>query len=89
MKWALQHSLSAHLVVDDDSGVVLEVQERAVLSPEGLPLPDDDGRHHLLPQLGLPLLDGGEHHVSAGGSGKAVQAAADPAHGDDVQVLGA
>lgn len=77
-----------HLVVDDDPRVVLEVEERPVLPPEGLPLPDDDGGHDLFPQLGLALLDGGEDHVAGGGGGEPVQAPADAADGDDVQVLG-
>ena len=78
----------ADLVIDDDPGVVLEIEEGAVFPPECLPLPDDHGRHHLLPQLGLALLDRRQHHVAARRRGKTVQAAADPAHRDDVQVLG-
>ena len=48
------------LVVDDDPCIVFEVYELAVLPPECLPLADDDGRHHLLPQLGFTLLDGAQ-----------------------------
>ena len=82
-------SLHLALVVDDDSGVVLEVEEGSVFPPEGLPLSDDHGRHHLLPQLGFALLDGGQDHVARGGGGKPIQTAADASDGDDVQVLGA
>ena len=49
------------LVVDDNAGVVLEVDELSVLPPEGFPLADYDGGHHLLPQLRLSLLDGAEN----------------------------
>lgn len=77
------------LIVDDDSGVVLEVEERSVFSSEGLPLSDDDGRHDLLAELGLALLHGGEHHVAGCGRRKSVQSAANAAYRDDVQVLGA
>ena len=45
----------------------LKVDELAVLPPECLPLPDHHGGHHLLAELGLPLLDGGQHHVPTAG----------------------
>jgi hypothetical protein len=38
--------------------VVLEVEENSVPSPPRLPLSDDNGRHDLLPEFGLTLLDG-------------------------------
>ena len=39
----------------------LEVQELAILPPEGLPLPDHDCRHHFLSQLRLSLLHCGQN----------------------------
>ena len=82
-------SLHLSLVVDDDAGGVLEVDEDALLSAEGLALADDDAGHDLLTELGLALLDGAHDHVAGGGLGEAVQPGADVADGDDVHVLGA
>lgn len=82
-------SLHLSLIVHDNSGAVLEVDEDALLSAEGLALPDDDGGHDLLTELGLSLLHRAHDHVSGTGLGQAVEAAANVAHGDDVQVLGA
>ena len=48
--------------------IYLKVDELAILPPERLPLPDHHSGHHLLAELGLPLLDGGQHHVPAAGS---------------------
>lgn len=76
------------LVVDDDAGVVLEVDENTVLPAEWLALSDDDRRHHLLAQLGLALLHGGDKHVTTSGSGKTVQTALDSVDCNDEQVLG-
>ena len=47
--------------------IYLKIDELSILPPEGLPLPDDDGGHHLLAELRLPLLDGGQDHVPATG----------------------
>jgi len=46
------------------AGVVLKVQEYAVEPLPRLRLAHNDGRVHLLPQLGLALLDGGHDHVA-------------------------
>ena len=55
-----------YLVVDDDAGVVLEVDELPVLAAEGFPLPDHYGRHHFLAQLRLALLDSSQNLVNTG-----------------------
>lgn len=81
-------ALHLSLVVDDDAGVVLEVDEGAVLASVGLALADDDGGHDLLPELGLSLLHGGHEHVPDGGCWEAVQAPADPVDGDHEEILG-
>ena len=68
--------------------MTFEVHVNAVLSAPGLALPYDDSWQDLLPEIGLPLLDGGHDHVADAGGGQPVQAALDPLHGDDVEVLG-
>ena len=59
------------LVVNDDTCVVLEVQEVTLTTSNGFALSDDDGGDDLLPQLGLTLLDGSKEHVSDGASWQA------------------
>jgi len=67
----------------------LKVQEDTVLAPPRLLLADHHGGHHLLPQLGLPLLNGGQHHVAYRRGRQAVKHALDALNRDDVQVLSA
>ena len=67
--------------------MTFEVHEDTVLSAPGLALADDDGGHDLLPEIRLPLLDGGHDHVSNAGRGQAVEPALDPLHRYDVEVL--
>ena len=81
-------ALHLTLGVDDDTGVVLEVQVDTVCSPPWLALADNDGGHDLLPQLGLSLLDGRHDHVTSTASGQAVEARTNTLDGDDVQVTG-
>ena len=57
-------------------------------SADSLALANDDGCQHLLPELGLSLLDGSEEHVTDGTSGEAVESGTDASAGDHVQVLG-
>ena len=71
------------------TGVVLKVDEDAVLPPPRLALADDDCWVHLLPQLRLALLHGGKNVVANAAHGQAVHAGASAADRDDVQVLGA
>merc|ERR1719215_1377700 len=80
-------ALHLALVVDDDTGVVLEVDEDALLAAPRLLLSDYDAFQHLLPQLWFPLLHGAQHHVAGAGLRKLVQPAAIATHGDDVEVL--
>ncbi|PKA52900.1 hypothetical protein AXF42_Ash001881 [Apostasia shenzhenica] len=51
-----------------------------VLSAPGLALPYDDGRHDLLPQIRLPLLDGGHYHIPNASGRSPVETAPDPLH---------
>ena len=83
-------ALQVALDVDDDTRVILKVDEAtAVNPPPGLALPDHNRRHHLLTQLGLALLHGGHHHVTHSRARNLVEATLDALDGDDVQVLGA
>lgn len=81
-------TLHLTLGVDDDTSVVLEVQEDTVGALPGLGLSDNDGRVDLLAELGLSLLDGGHDHVANTAGGQSVQAGTDTLDGDDVQVTG-
>lgn len=81
-------SLHLALVVDNNTSVVLEVEEGAILPAPGLSLPDDDGWVHLLSQLWLSFSDGGKNHVTKARGREAVETALGSAHRDDVQVLG-
>lgn len=76
------------LGVDNDTGVVLEVQVDTVRSPPWLALADNDGGHDLLPQLGLSLLDRGHDHVTSATGRQAVETRTNTLDGDDVQVAG-
>ncbi|CAH0375348.1 unnamed protein product, partial [Pelagomonas calceolata] len=80
-------ALHLALVVDDDAGVVLEVDDDALLSAPGLALADDDGGHDLLPQLGLALLARAHDEVARRRRRQLVQPPLDVDHRDHVQVL--
>lgn len=75
------------LGVDDDTSVVFEVEDDAVLSAEGLALADDDAGHDLLAESGVTLLDGAHADITDSGGGEAVEAATVAPGGDDVEVL--
>lgn len=79
-------TLHLTLGVDDNSCVVLEVQEDTVGAAPGLALANNDSGHNLLSEFGLSLLDSSHDHVSDTSGGKTVQAGTDTLHGDDVQV---
>jgi hypothetical protein len=81
-------ALHLTLGVDDDTSVVLEVEEDTVESLPGLGLADDNGGVDLLSQLGLSLLDGGHDHVANTAGGQAVEAGTETLDGDDVEVTG-
>ena len=76
------------LWVNNNSSVVLEVDESTILSSPMLSLSDDNSLKNLLSQLWLTSLDGGHNHVSSAGSWKSVQSSLNTLHRDDVQVLG-
>jgi len=65
------------------------VNEDTLLPPKTLALPDNNCGHDLLSQFWLSLLDGAHDHVSGSGLGESIEASADIADGDDVEVLGA
>ena len=79
-------TLHLTLRVDDDTGIVLEVEEDTVPSSPWLSLSADDGGHDLLSQLGLSLLDGSHDHVTGGGSGESVESGTEANDGDNVEV---
>ena len=51
------------LGVDDDTGVILEVEEDTVATAPRLALTDDDRGVNLLTKIGLTLLDSSHNHV--------------------------
>lgn len=79
--------LHLSLVVDNDSCIVFKVDEDTILPSERLPLPDDDCRHDLLPQLWFSFLDGGNNHVSSPSSRKSIESSLDSKDGDDIEVF--
>ena len=78
-------ALHLTLGVDDDTGVVLEVDEQTLVTSPLLSLADDDGGHDLLTELGLAFLDGGENHVTGARLRETIEAGAPAVHGDDVK----
>ena len=80
-------TLHLALGVYDDSRVVLEVDDGAILAAPALALTDDDGVEDLLAELWLALLDGGHDHVAECGSRKSVKTTVAALHGNDVEVL--
>ena len=80
-------TLHLTLEVDDDSGVVLKVDEDTLSPSPGLSLPDDDSLQDLLSELRLTLLDGNDDHITRGSTGQAVEPSTDTLNGDNVQVL--
>eukprot|EP01083_Nonionella_stella_P112910 332610_1 len=81
-------ALHLALGVDDDTSVVLEVDDDAILAAPLLALADHDGRDDLLAELGLAALHRCVDDVADGGSRQTVQVAADTLDGDDEQVAG-
>lgn len=81
-------TLHLTLGVDNDTGVVLEVEEDTVTTPPGLALANDDSGHDLLSELGLTLLDGSDNHVTGGGGRETVKTSTNAVDGNDEQVLG-
>lgn len=79
-------TLHLTLRVDNDTGVVLEVQEGTVLSSPRLRLSDNNCWHDLLSQFRLTLLDGGHDHVTSRGSWQSIQSSTDTLDGQDVKV---
>jgi hypothetical protein len=81
---------ASHLTlgVDNDTGVILEVQLIAFSSSEALSLTDDNRGQHLLSEFWLTLLDRSEEQFTDGTLGESVQSGADHSDGNDVQVLG-
>lgn len=80
-------SLHLTLGVDDNTSVILEVDESALSSSPRLSLSDDNGLKNLLSQLRLTLLDGNHHHISNSGAGQTVESSTNTLDGDDIKVL--
>lgn len=81
-------TLHLTLGVDNDTGVVLEVQVGTILSSPWSSLSDNDGWHNLLSQFRLTLLDGGHDHVTGGSSGQSVQSSTETLDSKNVKVSG-
>lgn len=80
-------TLHLPLRVDDNAGIVLKVDDSAILAAPALPLADDNGRHHLLAEFGLALLNASHHHVANTTRREAVEASVVAAHRNDVEIL--
>merc|ERR1711974_494043 len=74
--------------VNYHTGIVLKVEEVTFSPTNVLLLPDDDGGHDLLSELGLTLLDGSEEHVADRARRESVEPGPDTTASDHVQVLG-
>ena len=68
--------------------LTLKVEEVTFSPTNVLLLPDDDGGHDLLSELGLTLLDGSEEHVADRARRESVEPGSDTTASDHVQVLG-
>ena len=79
-------TLHLSLGVDDNTGVVLKVEEDTVPPSPRLSLSADDCGHDLLPQLGLSLLDRSHDHVTGGGGWKSRESGTETNDGDNVEV---
>jgi hypothetical protein len=86
--YTIKFTLHFTLGVDNDTSVILKVEENTVSTAPGLTLTDDNSSHNLLSQLGLTLLDGSDNHVTTTSSGKSVQTTLDVTNSNNVQVLG-
>lgn len=82
-------TLHLTLRVDDDTGIVLEVQVGTILPSPWLGLSDNDGWHDFLSQLRLSLLDGGHDHVTSRASWQSIQSSTEALDSQDVQVSSA
>jgi len=82
-------SLHLTLGVDNDSGVVLKVQDDTLPAAPRLALADHNRGHNLFSQLRLSVLDRAENHISDTSLGHPVEATRGVGNSDDVQVLGA
>ena len=80
-------SLHLTLRVNDDSSVVLEVDESALSSSPRLSLSDEDSLQNLLSELRLTLLDGNHHHITNSGTRQTVKSGTDALDGNNEQVL--
>merc|ERR1719453_2072782 len=81
-------SLHFSLFVDNDTGVVFEVDEDTFPSSPSLALTDNDGKEHLLTQVWLTLLDRGQDHVTGTSLRETIQTRTDTLRSDHVEVLG-
>lgn len=79
-------TLHLALGVDDDTGVVLEVEEDTVTTAPRLALTADDSGHDLLTELGLSLLDGSHDHVTSSGGRETVKTSTEANDRDNVEV---
>ena len=76
------------LMLQIDEKLTLEVEEVAFTAADGLALTDNDGRHDLLSELGLTLLDRGEEEIADGASRVPVETSTSHGASDHVEILG-
>ena len=69
--------------------IIFERDPHPIWPPPRLALSDHDRWHDLFPQLGLPLLDRYENHVTNASSRETIEAGTDAFDGDDVEGTGA
>ena len=81
-------SLHLTLWVNDDSGVIFEVQEIALSSSVGFSLSDDDGGQNLLSEFWLTLLDGCKEVLTDGSLWESVKSSTDFGASNHIKVLG-
>merc|ERR1712183_739085 len=84
-------SAALHLsfVVDDDTGVVFEVESDAVFAVIRFPLTNNHCWNHLFPEFGLSFFDRGHDHVADSSSWHSVQPRTKSSNRNNVKILGA
>jgi hypothetical protein len=81
-------SLHFSLVIDNNTGTILKVDEDTLLPAERLALSDNNSRDDLLTKFGLSLLDGAHDHITGTGLGKTIQSTTNIANSDNMEILG-
>ena len=80
-------SLHFSLGVNNDTCVILKVDESSLSSSPRLSLSNDNGLKDLLSKLWLTLLDGNHHHITNSGAGQTIKSSTNSLNGNDVKIL--